>query len=107
MPKIDKRFALVRDGQLWYAAMIEDRDTHQSTFRISEFGKTRDAGKQAEQVVDIELVARRVLLQKMRMRCAPVAEGAAASSLGLNSRRVTGYVLDAAIAARLGVPPTS
>jgi hypothetical protein len=38
------------------------------------------------------------------MRCAP--EGAeAANSLDLHSRGVTGYELDPAIAASLGVPP--
>jgi len=86
--------------------MIEDRDTHQTAFRISKFGETRDAKKQAEQVVEMELVARRVLLQNMRMRCAPNDGASAPISLGLSSRGVTGYVLDAAIAARLGVPPT-
>lgn len=106
MSQLDKRFALVRDGQLWYAVTVTDRDTHQSTFRISEFGKTRDAKKQAEQLVDLDLVAQRVLLQNMRMRCAPGDKAAPASSLGLSSRGVTGYVLDAAIAARIGVPPT-
>lgn len=106
MSKRDHRFALVRDGQLWYAAMVTDRDTHRSTFRISEFGKTRDANKQAEQLVDIDLVAQRVILQNMRTRCAPGDKAAPASSLGLVSTGVTGYVLDTAIAARIGVPPT-
>lgn len=102
MPMLDKRFALIRDGQPWYAAMIRQGRDGAETFRISGSG-TRDAFKGAEELTDLMVVARRVLLEGKRMRCA--AEGGPASSLYLSSNGVTGYRLDATIAGLLGVPP--
>lgn len=90
MPNLDKRFSLIRDGQHWYAALIEDRDTRQVTFRVSERGKSRDAHKQAEQVHDLEIVVRKVIQEGMRMRCARDGTGQPTTSLDLRSDRVTG-----------------
>lgn len=95
---VDKRFALVRDGARWYAAQIA------GTFRVSERGKTRDAYGQALATTDIVEVARLVIKEGKRMRCAP-EDAKVANSLDLESRGVTGYELDPAIAASLGVPP--
>jgi hypothetical protein len=97
----DKSLALLRDGERWYAVRIKDRDSGHPCFRISVRG-TRDAFKLAEQVDDIEVVARRVILEGAKMRCA--TESSAASSLSLKSRGVTGYELAPALADRLGVP---
>lgn len=103
MPQLDKQFALVRDGKHWYPARIAKRGSRAGMFRISERCKSRDAGGQAECLDDIETVARRVLMERRRMRCVP--EGAATTnSLDLDSKGVTGYQLDPAIAARLGLP---
>lgn len=60
---------------------------------------------QAENVTDILTVARRVILDGRRMRCAK--EGEPASSLDLKSSGVTGYMLDANVARELGVPPSA
>jgi hypothetical protein len=102
MGSMDRRFALLRGDVEWFACPIEDRSTGEIAYRISERGATRDAHGQAERVKDIEVVARRVILEGKRMRCA--AEGVPPSSLDLASRGVTGYRLDPAIAAALGVP---
>ena len=103
MTRLDKRFALLRDGKPWYAALIEERGTGDATYRVSEVGRTRDAHGQAEKLADVETVARRVLKEGRRMRCAP--EGGTASSLHAESRGIDGYRLDAVIASTLGVPP--
>lgn len=102
MTQLDKRFALIRDGQPWYAAAIIERDSTLATFRISTRGATRDAHGQAEQVTNLEVTVRKVLLEGKRMRCAP--EGGRPSSLDLDSRGVTGYSLEPAIASKLGLP---
>ena len=101
MTQLDKRFALLRSDEAWYAAAIVERGAALPTFRISTPGESRDAHGLAEQLADIEMVARRVLLEGKRMRCQP--EGGKASSLSLASKGVTGYRLDAGIAATLGV----
>ena len=99
MALLDRRFALVRnDGSEWFAALIKDRTTGQTTYRISGDG-SRDALKQSEQLVDIEKVVKRVVLEGRRMRCAP--ESGPASSLYLN--REKGYRVDPSIAAKLGI----
>lgn len=105
MANLDKRFALLRGRDHWYAAMIEERGGASSSFRISQRGVSRDARGQAEKVTDILTVARRVILEGGRMRCAK--EGEPASSLDLKSSGVTGYMLDANIARELGVPPSA
>lgn len=102
MTRLDKRFALIRDGQSWYAALIEERGSGAATYRVSEVGKTRDAYGEAEKLTDLETVAHRVLREGRRMRC--LLEGGTASSLHAKSRRVSGYRLDADIASSLGVP---
>lgn len=102
MAELDKRFALIRDGKPWYAALIAGQGGAQATYRISKRGQTRDAHNQAEQLTDIATVALRVLKEGKRMRCAP--EGAPANSLDTESRGVTGYRLDPAIARALGIP---
>lgn len=104
MADLDKRFALLRGGEHWYAAMIDERGGAGSSFRISQKGVSRDAGGQAEKVTDILTVARRVILEGRRMRCAK--EGEPASSLDLKSSGVTGYLLDEGLARELGVPPS-
>lgn len=72
MANIDKRFALIRNGEPWYAAQIKEKGAESvPTFRISARGKSRDAHGQAEKITDIEQVAKMVLLEGMRMRCAP------------------------------------
>lgn len=102
MGTLDKRFALIRNGKPWYAARIAAGREGPSTFRVSG-GGTRDAHGAAEALTDLVDVARRVLLDGMRMRCAQ--EGGSASSLYIRSRGVNGYVLDPTIASLLGVPP--
>lgn len=102
MAKVDKRFALIREGKSWYAAIITKRGSALGTYRISTRGKTRDAYMQAEYLEDIEIVARRVLKERKRMRCAQ--ENGQASSLDLDSKGVEGYWLDPALALKLGVP---
>lgn len=102
MGQIDRRFALIRDGELWYAALITARDSNLSTYRISTRGETRDAYMQAEHLSDIETVVQRVLKEGKRMRCAP--ENGPASSLHLKSKGVKGYWLDPILAIKLGVP---
>lgn len=104
MADLDKRFALLRDGVHWYAAMISDRGGSGLSFRISQKGVSRDARGEAEKITDIQTVARRVILEGKRMRCA--SEREPASSLDLKSKGVTGYILDADIAQVLGVPVT-
>lgn len=101
MTQLDKRFALLRGDETWYAAAIVERGGDLPTFRISTPGKSRDAHGLAEQLTDIETVAHRVLLEGKRMRCQP--EGGKASSLSLASEGVTGYRLDAGIATTLDV----
>ncbi len=101
MTQLDKRFALLRGNEPWYAAAITERGAASPTFRISTPGESRDAHGLAEQLTDVETVARRVLLEGKRMRCQP--EGGKASSLSLASKDVTGYRLDAGLAATLGV----
>ena len=103
MVQIDKRFALIREGKAWYAAIITARDSALGTYRISTRGKTRDAYMQAEHLSDIEIVAWRVLKEKKRMRCAQ--ENGQASSLDLESKGVEGYWLDPTLASKLGVSP--
>lgn len=106
MSNIDKRFALIRDGQPWYAVRIQERGSAlPATFRISARGESRDAHGQSEKLTEIELVAQKVLQEGRRMRCAP--EGGTASSLDLGSRGVEGYRLDPLIAKTLGVPSDS
>lgn len=105
MADLDKRFALLRGGEHWYAATIAERGGAGSSFRISQRGLSRDARGQAEKVTDILTVARRVILEGRRMRCAK--EGEPASSLDLKSSGVTGYMLDANVARELGVPPSA
>jgi hypothetical protein len=102
MPTLDKRFALKRGGELWYAALIESRTGGPPTFRISGDG-TRDAKGGSEHVTDLSIAAQAVLLMGKRIRFAP-GKGKAASSLYLTSKGVTGYELDPDIAAALGVP---
>lgn len=103
MPDIDKRFALIRDGQPWYAVRIQERgSTLAPTFRISTRGESRDAHGQSEKLTEIEIVAQKVLHEGKRMRCAP--EGGTASSLDIKSQGVQGYRLDPLIANKLGVP---
>lgn len=103
MPDIDKRFALIRDDQLWYAVRIQERNsTNVPTFRISIRGKSRDAYGQAEKLTDIEGVVKKVLQDGKRMRCA--TENGSANSLDINSRGVQGYCLDPLIAKQLGIP---
>lgn len=97
MMKLDQRFALVRDGARWFAAEIA------GTYRVSKRGLTRDAYDQSLKETDLEIVAKLVINEGMRIRCSP--GGQAASSLDLQSRGVTGYQLDPQIASRLGVPP--
>jgi len=101
MTQLDKRFALLGGDEAWYAAAIVEHGLGSPTFRISTPGESRDAHGQAEQLADIETVAKRVVLEGKRMRCQP--EGGKASSLSLASQGVTGYRLDAVIAATLGV----
>jgi hypothetical protein len=102
MAKIDKRFALIRGGEPWYAAIITARGSAEGTYRISKKGETRDAKGQVEHVLDIEIVVRRVLEERKRMRCA--LEKGDARSLDLESRGVEGYSLDPILASRLGFP---
>jgi hypothetical protein len=102
MPALDKRFALIRDGAPWYAARIEDRTTKRSTFRISGNG-TQGRFGQAQQTEDLEAAARAVLRDGLALRFAP--EGGKANTLYLKGDQVTGWQLDPAIAARLGVAP--
>ena len=83
--------------------MIEDKDTGRVAYRVSGDG-TRDARKEAEQLTDVALVARRVICDGKRMRCAPEAD-ATPSSLYLRSKGVTGYKLDESIAKAINVPP--
>lgn len=101
MTQLDKRFASLRGNEAWYAAAIVERGAALPTFRISTPGESRDAHSLAEQLADVEMVARRVLLEGKRMCCQP--EGGKASSLSLASMGVKGYRLDASIAATLGV----
>ena len=101
MALLDKRFALIRNGELWYAARIEDRTTRRSTFRISGNG-TQDRFGQAKQTEDLEVAARAVLSEKLALRFAP--EGGPANTLYLKSAE--SWKLDPAIAARIGVAPT-
>lgn len=105
MADLDKRFALLRGGERWYAAMIDERGGAGPSFRISQRGVSRDARGQAERVTDILTVARRVILEGRRMRCAK--EGEPASSLDLKSSGVSGYVLDEGIARELDIPPSA
>lgn len=105
MADLDKRFALLRGGEHWYAAMIDEVGGTGSSFRISRRGKSRDAHGQAEKVTDVLIVARRVILEGKRMRCAK--EGGSAVSLDLKSSGVTGYMLDTKVARELGVPPSA
>jgi hypothetical protein len=105
MAKSDKRFALLRGNEYWYAVRVLDRKTGEATFRVSQRGVTRDAYEESERLSELETVARRVLLEGRRMRCA--LEGGPSSSLDLKSREVSGYRLDPVIAALLGVPPAS
>ena len=101
MTQLDKRFALMRGDEAWYAAGIVERGAALPTFRISSPGESRDAHGLAEQLQEVEAVARRVLLEGKRMRCQP--EEGKASSLSLTSKGVTGYRLDAGIADTLGL----
>jgi hypothetical protein len=101
MGQIDKRFALIRDGELWYAALITARGGTFATYRISTKSETRDAYMQAEHVSDIETVVQRVLKEGKRMRCA--SEHGPASSLDLKSRGVKGYYLDPSLAIKLSI----
>jgi len=57
---------------------------------------------QAEYLEDIEIVVRRVLEERKRMRCAQ--ENGQTSSLDLESKGVEGYWLDPVLALKLGVP---
>lgn len=104
MLQLDKRFALIRDGQPWYPALISGRTSPtEPTFRISGNGK-RDAFGQADRTTDLDTVARAVLSGGRRARFAP--EGGRASSLYCTSRGVTSWRLDPMIAARIGLPAT-
>lgn len=106
MPAIDKRFALIRNGQPWYAVRIQEGgSTLAPTFRVSTRGKSRDAHGQSEKLTEIETVTQKVLHEGKRMRCAP--EGGTASSLDMESQGVHGYRLDPLIAQNLGVPSES
>jgi hypothetical protein len=103
MPDIDKRFALIREGQPWYAVKIQERGSAlAATYRISTRGESRDAKGQSEKLTEIESVARKVLTEGRRMRCAE--ENGPASSLDIKSRGVRGYHLDPQIAEKLGIP---
>lgn len=102
MAQVDGRFGLRRGGTIWYAARVAKSAMGLSTFRVSVTG-TRDAFGQADEYTDVELVARRVILEGAKMRC---TDGTGSpSSLSLKSRGVSGYVLDSVIAKKLGVPP--
>jgi len=68
MSRPDRRFALMRGTEPWYAVMIEDRDTQKIAFRVSGKGK-RDAHKQAQQLTDLREVARFVIRDGMKVRC--------------------------------------
>ncbi|WKU19018.1 hypothetical protein [Advenella alkanexedens] len=103
MAEIDKRFALIRNGQPWYAVRIQERGKAIApTYRISIRGKSRDAYDQSEKLTDIKSVAQKVLCEGKRMRCAQ--EGGPASSLDIKSQGVQKYRLDPHIAKDLGVP---
>lgn len=105
MPAIDKRFALLRAGEPWYPVRIGGKSSPaEPTFRISGKG-TRDAFGQAEQTTDIERVALAVLKEGLRSRFATEG-GGPANGLALRGAKVTGWRLDPAIAARIGVPAT-
>jgi hypothetical protein len=101
MGQIDKRFALIRDGEPWYAALITARGSTLATYRISTRRETRDAYLQAEHLSDIETVVQRVLKEGKRMRSTP--ENGPASSLDLKSKGVKGYCLNPSLAIKLGV----
>lgn len=103
MTELDRRFALMRDGTPWYAARVADRDFGHRSFRVSRRGKSRDAHGGAEPVDDIETLVRRIVMEGARMRCTPGASKPC-SSLDLSSRGVTCYVMDPALAVRLGMP---
>ena len=103
MPRLDKRFALLRNGERWYAAPIEPIDGGAPTFRVSGNG-TRDAHGEPEHLTDLREAARRVLVQRLRIRFAPES-GKRPTSLYTRSKGVTGYELDPAIAHALGMPP--
>ena len=106
MRLLDKRFALIRYGEPWYAMLIGGPTSPtEPTFRISGKG-TRDAFEQAERTTDIDVVARAVVLDGRRMRCATEGREKSSPSLYLHSRGVTGWQLDPMIAAKLGVPAT-
>lgn len=103
MPDIDKRFALIRNGQPWYAVRIQAKgETTPPTYRISMRGESRDAHKQAETFTDIKSVAKKGLFEGKRMRCAK--EGGPASSLDIKNTNVQRYYLDHHIAKHLGIP---
>ena len=97
MAEIDKSFALIRNGQPWYAARIQERrKATEPTYRITIKGKSRDAYDQSEKLTDIKIVAQKVLCEGKRMRCAQ--EGGPASSLDIKSKDVQKYYLDHHIA---------
>lgn len=99
MAILDKRFALIRNGEPWYAARIEDRTTKRSTFRI---GGNGTQFRQATQTDDLEVAARAVLRDRMALRFAP--EGGAANTLYLTSAQ--SWQLGPALTARIGIAPT-
>lgn len=103
MAKIDTRFALIRDGNPWYAVTIPERGNSRSTYRISQRGVSRDAHGQSEKLTDIETVVTRVLREGKRMRCAP-DNVLSPSSLDLESAGVEGWQLEPALAHQLGLP---
>lgn len=74
MAQVDRRFGLRRGGTIWYAARVAKSAMGLSTFRVSVTG-TRDAFGQADEYTDVELVARRVILEGAKMRCTPTGQG--------------------------------
>lgn len=106
----DTRFALVRStGEgftLWYASLVQAQKSAGYTFRLSWPGRTKDRFGMADEVADLVEVVEKVIRNGARIRWTCEQSGQS-NSLGLKSKDVIGYRLDAAVAARCGVPAST